>query len=124
MGRSDLERLSREELIELLLQLHRPDKTSRTPSKPPAMDSRERREQAKPGGAKPSHERRSRVMSENPHAVFAHRPDRCACCGGGLQGDLPAEVVSLSERIKLLKVALVVTQHQRLVVQCPLAERA
>ncbi len=30
MGRSDLERLSKEELIELVLRLQRPQKTSRT----------------------------------------------------------------------------------------------
>jgi hypothetical protein len=30
MGRSDLERLSKEELIELVLRLQRPEKTSRT----------------------------------------------------------------------------------------------
>ena len=62
MGRSDLERLSREELIELVLRLQRPEKTSRTSSKPPATDRKERREQAKPGGAKPGHEGHSRVM--------------------------------------------------------------
>ena len=33
MGRSDLERLSKEELIELVLRLQRPEKTSRTSSK-------------------------------------------------------------------------------------------
>jgi hypothetical protein len=44
MGRSDLERLSREELIELVLRLQRPAKTSRTSSKPPATDHKERRE--------------------------------------------------------------------------------
>lgn len=35
MSRSDLERLSKEELIELVLRLRQPDKTSRTSSKPP-----------------------------------------------------------------------------------------
>ena len=74
MGRSDLERLSREELIELVLRLQRPEKTSRTSSKPPATDRKERREQAKPGGAKPGYEGHSRVMSEDPDAVVDHRP--------------------------------------------------
>ncbi|MFX6201704.1 IS66 family transposase, partial [Acinetobacter baumannii] len=53
MGRSELERLSREELIELVLRLQRPEKTSRTSSKPPATDRKEQREHSKPGGAKP-----------------------------------------------------------------------
>ncbi|MCJ2038967.1 IS66 family transposase [Methylobacterium sp. J-059] len=119
MGRSDLERLSREELIELVLRLQRPDKTSRTSSKPPATDRKERREQSKPGGAKPGHEGHSRVMSDDPDAVVDHRPDRCACCGGALHGDLPVELVSVSERIELPEVTPVVTQHRRLAVHCP-----
>ena len=119
MGRSDLERLSREELIELVLRLQRPAKTSRTSSKPPSMDHKERREQSKPGGAKPGHEGHSRVMSDDPGAVVDHRPDRCACCGGALHAALPAEVVSVSERIDLPAVAPVVTQHRRLAVRCP-----
>jgi transposase len=44
MGRGDLERLSKEELIELVLRLQRPPKTSRTSSKPPATDRKERRD--------------------------------------------------------------------------------
>ena len=119
MGRSDLERLSRDELIELVLRLQRPEKTSRTSSKPPATDRKERREQAKPGGAKPGHEGHSRVMSEEPDVVVDHRAERCTCCGSSLQEDLPAEVVSVSERIELPEVAPAVTQHRRLAVQCP-----
>src|SRR5436309_3100024 len=119
MGRIDLERLSREELIELVLRLQRPDKTSRTSSKPPSTDRKERREQSKPGGAKPGHEGHSRVLSVDPDAVVDHRSDRCMCCGGNLHGDLPAEVVSVSERIELPAVMPVVTQHRRLAVHCP-----
>jgi transposase len=119
MSRSDLERLSREELIELVLRLQRPEKTSRTSSKPPATDRKERREQAKPGGAKPGHEGHSRMMSDDPDEVVEHRPDRCSCCGGSLQGDLPVEVVSTSERIELPEIAPLVTQHRRLAVNCP-----
>ena len=119
MGRSDLERLSREELIELVLRLQRPAKTSRTSSKPPASDHKARREQSKPGGAKPGHQGHSRAISEDPDAVVDHRPDRCSCCGGALNGDLPTELVSVSERIELPEVAPVVTQHRRLAVCCP-----
>ncbi|HEV7875001.1 MAG TPA: IS66 family transposase [Enterovirga sp.] len=119
MGRSDLERLSREELIELVLRLQRPEKTSRTSSKPPATDRKERREQAKPGGAKPGHEGHSRMRSDDPDEVVDHRPDRCACCGGSLQGDLPIEVVSVAERIELPEIAPLMTQHRRLAVRCP-----
>lgn len=119
MGRSDLERLSRAELIELVLRLQRPAKTSRTSSKPPATDHKERREQSKPGGAKPGHEGHSRAISDDPDAVVEHRPDRCSCCGGDLHGELSTEVVSVSERIDLPAVMPVVTQHRRLAVHCP-----
>jgi transposase len=119
MGRIDLERLSREELIELVLRLQRPEKTSRTSSKPPATDRKERREQSKPGGAKHGHEGHSRVMSDDPDTVVDHRPDRCSCCGGDLHTALPTEVVGVSERIELPEVAPVVTQHRRLAVYCP-----
>jgi transposase len=77
MGRSDLERLSKEELIELVLRLQRPPKTSRTSSKPPATDRKERREQAKPGGAKPGHEGHSRAMSPDVDRLADHQPDHC-----------------------------------------------
>src|SRR5918998_6042915 len=119
MGRSELERLSRKELIELVLRLQRPEKTSRTSSKPPSTDRKERREQAKPGGAKPGHEGHSRTMCETPDEVVAHRPDRCTSCGGALDPDLPTESVGLSERIELPEVVPIVTQHQRLAVCCP-----
>ena len=119
MGRSELERLSREELIELVLRLQRPEKTSRTSSKPPATDRKEQREQSKPGGAKPGHEGHSRVLSVDPDAVVEHRPEACACCGGVLPGDLCAEIVSVSDQIELPEVAPVVTQHRRLAVRCP-----
>ena len=119
MGRSDLERLSREELIELVLRLQRPEKTSRTSSKPPSTDRKERREQARPGGAKPGHEGHSRVISDAPDHVVAHRPDRCTGCGAALLADLPADVVSAFERIELPAVTPLVTQHRRLAVRCP-----
>jgi transposase len=56
MERGDLQRLSEDELIDLVLRLQRPEKTSRTSSKPPATDRKERRDKAKPGGAKHGHE--------------------------------------------------------------------
>ena len=116
MGRSELERLSREELIELVLRLQRPEKTSRTSSKPPATDRKEQRAQSKPGGAKPGHEGHSRVLSDDPDAVVEHRPNHCSCCGGVLHRELCAEIVSVFERIELPAVAPIVTQHQRIAV--------
>jgi len=56
MNRDDLEKLSKPELVDMVLKLQRPPKTSRTSSNPPSTDKKERRKQAKPGGAKPGHE--------------------------------------------------------------------
>ncbi len=74
MSRSELERLSREELIELVLRLQRPEKTSRTSSKPPSTDRKAQRERSKPGGAKLGHDGHSRVMSDRPGEIVEHRP--------------------------------------------------
>jgi transposase len=118
MGRSDLERLSKEELIELVLRLQRPPKTSRTSSKPPSTDRKQQRVRSKPGGAKPGHDGHSRILSATPDEVVEHRPDRCSCCSAVLLADLPGETISIHEQIDLPEVAPRVTQHWRLAVRC------
>jgi transposase len=119
MGRSELERLSKEELIELVLRLQRPPKTSRTSSKPPSTDRKQQRERSKPGGAKAGHDGHSRIISATPGEVGEHRPDRCSCCSAVLMRDLPGETISIHEQIELPEVAPRVTQHRRLAVRCP-----
>src|SRR3954465_1501424 len=119
MGRSDLERLSKEELIELVLKLQRPEKTSRTSAKPPSTDRKAQRERAKPGGAKPGHEGHSRIISPTPDEVVEYRPDRCSCCSAVLMAVLPGETITLHEQIALPAVKPRVTQHRRLAVNCP-----
>ena len=101
MSRGDLERLSKDELIELVLRLQRPTKTSRTSSKPPSTDRKERREQFRPGGTKPGHEGHTRGIAEDPDRVIDHRPTACPGCGLALSPDLPSEVVGVHERIDL-----------------------
>ena len=119
MSRSDLERLSKDELIELVLKLQRPAKTSRTSSKPPSTDRKERQEQARPGGAKPGHEGHRRGIAQDPDEVVDHRPSCCPDCGLALSAELEAETVSLHEQIELPPVKPVVEQHRRLAVRCP-----
>ena len=119
MRRDELERLSKDELIELVLRLQRPAKTSRTSSKPPSTDRKARREQAKPGGAKPGHEGHSRALSTNPDRVINHAPQQCPCCRVALPPDLPSEAVSVHERIELAQIKPVIEQHRRLAVRCP-----
>ena len=80
MDRGDLQRLTKEELIDLVLRMQRPEKTSRTSSKPPSSDRKQRRDKAKPGGAKPGHEGHSRAMSEHFDRAVDHRPEQCPCC--------------------------------------------
>jgi transposase len=119
MSRDELERLSREELIELVLRLQRPQKTSRTSSKPPSTDRKEQRERSKPGGAKPGHEGHHRKLSQTADRVVDHRPDQCPCCRAALGSDLPSEVVSRHDQIDLPEVRPEVERRQRLAVQCP-----
>ncbi len=119
MQRNELERLSKEELIELVLRLQRPAKTSRTSSKPPSTDRKERREQARPGGAKPGHEGHSRTLSTDPDCVVDHVPQQCPCCHLALSPNLSSEAVSVHERIELPQIRPVIEHHRRLAVQCP-----
>ena len=119
MSRIDLERLSKEELIDLVLRLQRPAKTSRTSSKPPASDRKERRDRSKPGGAKPGHEGHSRSLSEDVDRIVDHHPDKCPCCRSALSSELPAEVVSEHDKIDLPVIKPFVERHRRLAVRCP-----
>jgi len=119
MDRGDLQRLTKEELIDLVLRMQRPVKTSRTSSKPPSSDRKERRDKAKPSGAKPGHEGHSRVMSEEVDRVVDHHPDQCPCCRASLSSDLPAETVSQHDKIELPAIKPLIERHRRLAVRCP-----
>lgn len=119
MDRAELQRLTKEELIELVLRMQRPPKTSRTSSKPPSTDRKERREKARPGGAKPGHEGHSRALGEDFDRLVDHRPDQCPRCGAGLPGALPAETVSQHEVIELPEFRPSIARHRRLAVWCP-----
>ena len=119
MSRFDLERLSKEELIELVLRLQRPAKTSRTSSNPPSTDRKERREKAKPGGAKPGHEGHSRRLSGDVDQIVDHHPDECPCCRVALSADLLAEVVSEHDKVELPAIKPFVERHRRMAVRCP-----
>jgi transposase len=119
MQRDELERLSKDELIELVLRLQRPAKTSRTSSKPPSTDPKGRRAHAKPGGAKPGHEGHSRALSPEADRVVDHAPPQCPCCRLALSPDLPSEAVSVHERVELPQIKPVIEHHRRLAVRCP-----
>ena len=123
MDRDDLARLSKAELVEAYLalqaQLQRPAKTSRTSSKPPSTDKKARRENAKPGGAKPGHEGHHRALHENPDETVDHRPDVCPQCDAHLNGDLAGDVIGEYDEIEVPAIKPFVRRHRRLCVCCP-----
>jgi hypothetical protein len=101
MDRTDLQRLSKDELIELVIQLQRPDKTSRNSSKPPSTDKKEKRENSRPGGAKPGHEPHNRRLADNPDEFRDHRPTRCDLCGGSVSPDADMELIGEYDEIEI-----------------------
>jgi len=119
MNRDDLKRLSKGELIEMVLRLQRPAKTSRTSSKPPSTDKKARRESARPGGAKPGHKGHFRTLHDDPDETVDHRPDTCPCCQAMLDGALAGDVIGEYDEIDLPALAPFVRRHRRLAVSCP-----
>ncbi len=119
MDRDELHKLSKGELVELVLKLQRPSKTSRTSSRPPASDKKERREHAKPGGAKPGHKGHFRALHESPDETVDHRPDECPQCHGQLDQALGGDVIGEYDEIELPHLKPFVRRHLRLTVICP-----
>ena len=121
MNRDDLERLDKGQLIELVLRLQRPQRTSETSSKPPSSDEKKNKDRAasKPGGAKPGHAGHFRKPCETPDRTVDYRPEVCPACAAALCADLPAEVMKVHEAVELPEVKPIVTHHRRLGVVCP-----
>ncbi|WP_298353218.1 IS66 family transposase [Rhodoblastus sp.] len=118
MNRSDLQQLSKEQLIELVLQLQRPDKNSRTSSKPPSTDKKEKRENSRPGGAKPGHEPHNRRLADNPDEFRDHRPTHCEFCGGAVTADADMELIGEYDEIEIPPVKPHVIRHRRFACCC------
>jgi transposase len=95
MDRGDLQQLSKEQLIELVLRLQRPDKNSRTYSKPPSTDKKEKRENSGPGGAKLGHEPHNRGLADNPDEFRDHTP---TACQEAYPADSGIDIVTISAR--------------------------
>jgi len=118
MDRTDLQRLSKEELIELVLQLQRPDKTSRNSSKPPSTDKKEKREHSRPGGAKSGHEPHNRRLADDPDEFRDHRPTHCEFCGGAVSADAEMELVGEYDELEIPPVKPYVVRHRRFTCRC------
>lgn len=118
MNREELERLTKPELIDLLLGLQRPGKTSRTSSKPPSTDQKGNREGSRPGGAKVGHKGHARALAETPDAYEDHRPGHCQHCGLPFGEDATGEVIGEYDEIDLPQVEPLVRRHRRLACRC------
>src|ERR1700709_1230668 len=118
MDRNDLQQLSKEQLIELVLRLQRPDKNSRTSSKPPSTDKKEKRENARPGGAKPGHEPHNRRLSDDPDEVRDHMPTLCERGGGCFSLGGERELIGEYDEIEIPPVKPHVVRHRRFACRC------
>ena len=118
MNRGELEGLTKPELIDLVLGMQRPDKTSRTSSKPPSTDRKAKREGSRPGGAKPGHKGHARVLAEAPDAHEDHRPAHCHHCGLPFAEDASGAVIGEYDEIDLPEVKPLVRRHRRLKCRC------
>ena len=118
MDRSDLQRLSKDELIDLILRMQNPEKTSRTSSKPPSSDKKAKRESSRPGGAKPGHEPHNRKLSDDPDDFVDHKPTVCDRCGGELGADAAMELIGEYDEIDIPPIKPRVTRHRRFACSC------
>ncbi len=120
MERDDLQRLSKEQLIELVLRLQRPEKTSRNSSKPPSTDKKARREGSRPGGAKPGHQAHNRPLAEHPDEFRDWRPEVCEQCGGRFGPDAAEELIGEYDEIEIPPVKPYIIRHRRWACRCGL----
>lgn len=118
MERTDLQQLSKDELIELVLRLQRPLKDSRTSSKPPSTDKKAKRLNSKPGGAKLGHEPHNRQMADNPDAFQDHTPDHCTSCGQAFITIGNMDLIGEYDAVDLPQVAPHVVRHRRFACHC------
>jgi len=114
-----LQQLSKEQLIELVLRLQRPEKNSRTSSKPPSTDKKEKRENSRPGGAKPGHEPHNRRLADNPDEFRDHAPDVCERCGSGFSSDVARELTGEYDEIEIPPIKPHIVRHRRFSCRCP-----
>ena len=119
MERSDLQQLSKDELIEMVLRLQRPAKDSRTSSKPPSTDKKEKRVNSRPGGAKPGHEPHNRVLADVADVFRDHEPTACKRCGHSFSGDDTMVLTGAYDEIDIPVIRPYVTRHRRYSCHCP-----
>jgi len=129
MDREELERLTKPELIGLLLGLNllglrRAGKTSRTSSKPPSTDQKDKREGSRPGSARQGHKRYARVLAKALDAHEDHCPVHCQHCGLAFGEDQAGEVIGEHDEIDLPQLKPLVRWHRRLKCCCATCGKA
>ena len=94
--------------------MQRPDKASRTSSKPPSTDRKAKREGSRPGGGTPGHNGHARRLADTPDIVQDHCPTHCQHCGLAFAQDEAGTVIGEYDAIDLPEVKPVVKGHRRL----------
>ena len=127
--------LSREELIELVLQqaeiirqlhaeverLKKPPTTSRNSSQPPSRDWKRNQpvgKRSKKRGAKPGHAKAERPLVERPDTVIEAPVTTCAKCGTDLRGVAPQRTLR-RQITELPEIKPVVIETRQDEVECP-----
>lgn len=118
MERTELQQLSKDELIELVLRLQRPVKNSSNSSKPPSTDKKARRENSRPGGAKPGHKPHNRTLHEDPDEFRDHLPGCCEACGMAQSFDGALELIGEYDEIDIPPIKPHVIRHRRFACAC------
>jgi transposase len=124
MNREELEGLTKPELIDLVLGMQRPDKTSRTSSKPPSTDRKAKRDSSRPGGAKQGHKGHARTLAEAPDSHEDHHPAHCQHCGLPFGEDAMGKVIGEYDEIDLPEVKPIIRRHRRMSCRCATCGKA
>ena len=137
MNRSDLEKLSKDELIDIILTLYNQLQTmtlkiadlearlninSQNSSKPPSTDiwkkpQHTRQKTGKKPGAQPRHKGHGLKIQREPDKTIQHKPDHCKHC----QTDLTTLNGTLNDvRYKIdIQIQTQLTRHNQITITCP-----
>ncbi|MCL2869168.1 MAG: DUF6444 domain-containing protein, partial [Candidatus Bathyarchaeota archaeon] len=134
MQRSDLEKLNKEELIELILTMHnhfqtkiadletRLNQNSQNSSKPPSTDIWKKPKQTrqktdkKPGGQK-GHKGHGLKIQRQPDQTIQHKPKQCKHCQTNLT-KINGTTTNIRYKINI-NIQTQLTQHNQITTTCP-----
>lgn len=136
MDRASLERLPKDTLIDIILELldrveeleaevSRLRRDSSTSSKPPSTDLKPsvkknqslRKKSGKKSGGQKGHNGHHSHMVENPDNIVPCEPAACDKCGNDL-GDRPGEIISRRQEKDIPPITVTVTEYQQISKEC------